>query len=134
MLSPGSRSPEKLCQRWDPALRSRGVGGSAWEAGPGRPHLGSAHTPAQWTSGRNLGPVRKADQPQGCGLVLWHANSLAHGLASVPFVGEIERLSLHIRPRQGLKFVLEPSICHVQLFAILWTVAHQAPLSMEFSR
>ena len=23
---------------------------------------------------------------------------------------------------------------HVQLFASLWTVAHQAPLSMEFSR
>ena len=24
--------------------------------------------------------------------------------------------------------------CHVQLFASLWTVAHQAPLSMAFSR
>ena len=24
--------------------------------------------------------------------------------------------------------------CHVQLFSIPWTVAHQAPLSMEFSR
>ena len=26
------------------------------------------------------------------------------------------------------------SLSHVQLFAILWTVAHQAPLFMEFSR
>ena len=26
------------------------------------------------------------------------------------------------------------SLSRVQLFAILWTVAHQAPLSMEFSR
>ena len=26
------------------------------------------------------------------------------------------------------------SLCHVQFFATLWTVAHQAPLSMEFSR
>ena len=26
------------------------------------------------------------------------------------------------------------SLSCVQLFAILWTVAHQAPLSMEFSR
>ena len=26
------------------------------------------------------------------------------------------------------------SLSHVQLFAIPWTVAHQAPLSMEFSR
>jgi len=25
-------------------------------------------------------------------------------------------------------------LSHVQLFATLWTVAHQAPLSMEFSR
>ena len=25
-------------------------------------------------------------------------------------------------------------LCHVQLFATLWTVAHQAPLSMAFSR
>ena len=26
------------------------------------------------------------------------------------------------------------SVCPVQLFATPWTVAHQAPLSMEFSR
>ena len=26
------------------------------------------------------------------------------------------------------------SLSHVQLFATSWTVAHQAPLSMEFSR
>ena len=25
-------------------------------------------------------------------------------------------------------------LCHVQLFANPWTVAHQAPLSMKFSR
>ena len=31
--------------------------------------------------------------------------------------------------------VLSPqSLSHVQLFAILWIVAHQAPLFMEFSR
>ena len=26
------------------------------------------------------------------------------------------------------------SVSHVQLFGTLWTVAHQAPMSMEFSR
>ena len=30
--------------------------------------------------------------------------------------------------------VKSESLSHVQLFAALWTVAHQAPLSMEFSR
>ena len=33
-----------------------------------------------------------------------------------------------------LKYVCVKSLSHVQLFAIPWTVAHQAPLSMEFSR
>ena len=33
-----------------------------------------------------------------------------------------------------LKYVCIKSLSHVQLFAIPWTVAHQAPLSMEFSR
>ena len=32
------------------------------------------------------------------------------------------------------KKVKVKSLCHVQLFGTLWTVAHQAPLSMEFSR
>ena len=39
-----------------------------------------------------------------------------------------------------IQFSLEGSLCmlsclsHVQLFATLWTVAHQAPLSMGFSK
>ena len=33
-----------------------------------------------------------------------------------------------------LKYVRVKSLSHVQLFAIPWTVAQQAPLSMEFSR
>ena len=32
------------------------------------------------------------------------------------------------------KKVKVKSLCHVQLFGTLWTVAHQAPLSMGFSR
>ena len=38
--------------------------------------------------------------------------------------------SLDLKARQSLSF----SHCHVQLFATLWTVAHQAPLFMGFSR
>ena len=60
----------------------------------------SGQVAGTWDLGGRLASHR------GCGLVLWHADSLAHGLASVSFVREIERLSLHIRPRQGLKFVL----------------------------
>ena len=39
-----------------------------------------------------------------------------------------------------LGFIIFISVCmlsrfsHVQLFVMLWTVAHQAPLSMEFSQ
>ena len=33
-----------------------------------------------------------------------------------------------------LNIVFIQSLSHVQLFVTLWTVAHQAPLSMEFSR
>ena len=33
-----------------------------------------------------------------------------------------------------LKYVCVKSLSHVQLFAIPWTVALEAPLSMEFSR
>ena len=41
---------------------------------------------------------------------------------------------------QSLKYIYwiylpsSQSLSHVQLFAVLWTVAHQAPLSMGFSR
>ena len=35
---------------------------------------------------------------------------------------------------QDLVSMLSHSVNHVQLFATLWTVAHQAPLSMRFSR
>ena len=33
-----------------------------------------------------------------------------------------------------MRFVVVQSLSCVQLFATQWTVAHQAPLSMEFSR
>ena len=34
----------------------------------------------------------------------------------------------------GKKYNVVESLSHVQLFAILWTVAHQVPQFMEFSR
>lgn len=43
---------------------------------------------------------------RGCGLVLQHEDSLAHGLASVSLVRELGRLPLHVRPRQDLTFML----------------------------
>ena len=33
----------------------------------------------------------------------------------------------------GMHTVVAPSLSYVQLFAIPWTIAHQDPLSMEFS-
>ena len=39
----------------------------------------------------------------------------------------------HCETRVGFLRVCE-SLSHVRLFATLWTVAHQAPLSMGFSR
>ena len=52
---------------------------------------------------------------------------------SEPCFKEVELMwkkSLDLKARQSLSF----SHCHVQLFATLWTVAHQAPLFMGFSR
>ena len=41
---------------------------------------------------------------------------------------------LQASAQQPWMVVVVESISHVQLFAIPWTIAHQAPLSMEFSR
>ena len=35
---------------------------------------------------------------------------------------------------EGVCACMLSHFCHVRLFATLWTIAHQAPLSMEFSK
>ena len=51
-----------------------------------------------------------------------------------PWVGKM-KYNIYIPPRQACTQVCMLShFSHVRLFATLWTVAHQAPLSMGFSR
>ena len=50
---------------------------------------------------------------------------------------QIKKSKVNILRQLKIKVLYECLLSHfsyIQLFAILWTVAHQAPLSVEFSR
>ena len=63
------------------------------------------------------------------------ANSMDHTVCGVPESDTTERLSLslHCLPSCRAHMHVLSHFSHVLLFATLWTVAHQAPLSMRFS-
>ena len=61
-----------------------------------------------------------------------------HILWEFPFeIVNCSKMENHKSPFILADFCILPFVCmlsHIQLFSTLWTVAHQAPLSMEFSR
>ena len=57
----------------------------------------------------------------------------AYIFSSTTFL-KINLLTIALWQRLCVAFQTEQSLSHAQLFATPWTVAHQDPLSMEFSR
>ena len=66
------------------------------------------------------------DQSWVCYLVLLYQSCEPHLLIHMPMEW--------IFPSQGSSVLHACMLSHVQLFSTTWTVAHQAPLSVEFSR
>ena len=67
----------------------------------------------------------KGEVPRPCTVGRWHSDertAFSHGKTCIRRTRDTECISVLSR------------FSHVQLFAIPWTIAHQAPLSMGFSR
>ena len=65
------------------------------------------------------------------------------GTARTKALGQWRKMRLKGEHLRGVRCILEEarnhcvcacSVSHVRLFATPWTIAHQAPLSMEYSR